>query len=110
MMLSEREKQNVRSPAKVSPSGELIVQHLSSTVSGDAQKYCRIGLSEFVPFEYDDLSIKAACQQHFPSLRESDLECDVSGIFMNLGLAPNFYIQKVSNIILNLRREDMLVP
>ena len=42
---------------KVSPSGKLIIQRLSSEVSGKARKYSQIGPREFVPFEYDELYI-----------------------------------------------------
>lgn len=47
----ETGKRDVRS------SGEIIVQRLSSSVSGKAQKYSRVGPREFVPFEYEELTI-----------------------------------------------------
>ena len=43
---------------KVSPSGELIIQRLSSVVSGKVQKHRRVDPREFVGFEYDELSIE----------------------------------------------------
>ena len=51
-------------------NNELVVQRLSSEVSGKAQKYSRHGPREFVPFEEDELSISAikeACEKHFKS-------------------------------------------
>ena len=58
---------------------ELIVQRLSAEVSGKAQKFCRIGPREFVPFDpEEDLSlenIKLACEKHFRI--SADLKCDV---------------------------------
>ena len=47
---------------------QLIVQRLSSTFSGKAQKFSRIGPREFVPYPHDDLTvcgIKDACLSHF---------------------------------------------
>ena len=40
-------------------NGELVVQRLSSEVSGKAQKYSRIGAREFVPFNEEEVSIRA---------------------------------------------------
>ena len=37
-------------------NGELVVQRLSSQVSGKAQKYSRIGAREFVPFDEEEVS------------------------------------------------------
>ncbi len=66
----------------VSATGEIIVQRLSATVSGKAQKYSRVGAREFVPFDqFEELTVenvKEACEQHFIELKESeDLVCDV---------------------------------
>ena len=66
----------------VSATGEIIVQRLSATVSGKAQKYSRVGAREFVPFDqFEELTVenvKEACEQHFTELKESeDLVCDV---------------------------------
>ena len=36
---------------------ELVVQRLSSTVSGKAQKYTRVGAREFVAFAYDEVNV-----------------------------------------------------
>ena len=47
---------------------ELVVQRLSSEVSGKAQKYTRVGPREFVQYDEEELStegIKAACEKHF---------------------------------------------
>ena len=47
---------------------ELVVQRLSSEVSGKAQKYTRVGSREFVQYDEEELSIegiKAACEKHF---------------------------------------------
>ena len=49
-------------------SGELVVQRLSSPVSGKAQKYSRVGPREFVSFQYKEMTInniKSACEKHF---------------------------------------------
>ena len=60
---------------------ELVVQRLSSEVSGKAQKYTRVGPREFVQYDEEELStegIKAACEKHFsPSLERKGLFCDV---------------------------------
>ena len=61
-------------------NGELVVQRLSCEVSGKAQKYSRIGAREFVPFNEEEVSIraiKAACEKHYKSLSEEGLKCDV---------------------------------
>ena len=60
---------------------ELVVQRLSSEVSGKAQKYTRVGPREFVQFDEEELSIegiKAACEKHLSPLSErKGLSCDV---------------------------------
>ena len=51
-------------------SDELIVQRLSSSVEGKAQKYSRIGPREFIPYKKSDITlegIKDACLTHFQS-------------------------------------------
>lgn len=61
-------------------NSELVIQRLSSEVSGKAQKYSRIGPREFVAFEEDELNIpavKKACETHYKSLTAQGLECDV---------------------------------
>ncbi|CAB4007254.1 Transient receptor potential cation channel subfamily M member 6, partial [Paramuricea clavata] len=58
---------------------ELVMQRLSATVSGKAQKFSRIGAREFVPYPLDDLTvrgIKDACLSHFGQ-RVSGMECDI---------------------------------
>ena len=65
---------------KVSPFGEVIIVRLSFAVSGRDQKYSLVGPREFVPFEYDELSIEnieAACQNQTSNVTEIDLECNV---------------------------------
>ena len=75
-------KRKAAEKAGVSATGEIIVQRLSATVSGKAQKYSGVGAREFVPFDqFEELTvdnIKEACEQHFTELKESDnLVCDV---------------------------------
>ena len=75
-------KCNQRTSTKQRPKGEeLIVQRLSSEVSGKAQKYCRIGPREFVPFgeaeEFTVENIKRACEKHFAHLVGKRSTCDV---------------------------------
>ena len=64
-----------------SVNDEIIVQRMSSDVSGKAQKYSRIGPREFVPFEkYEELSLENiidACQKHFSKRIEKGMVCDV---------------------------------
>ena len=36
----------------------LIIQQLSAEVSGKAQMYSRVGAREFVPYEYEELTIE----------------------------------------------------
>ncbi len=55
----------------------IVVQRLSAEASGKAQKYTRIGAREFVPFEYDEVTvdnIKCACLNHFDV---GEMICDV---------------------------------
>ena len=59
---------------------ELVVQRLSSEVSGKAQKYTRVGPREFVQYDEQELTIagiKAACEKHFSSSLTQGLSCDV---------------------------------
>ena len=61
-------------------SGELVVQRLSSSVSGKAQKYSRVGPREFVCFPHEEMTIqniKSSCEKHFASVVGSSLVCDV---------------------------------
>ena len=61
-------------------TGELTIQRLSSSVSGKAQKYSRIGPREFVAFTHEELTvanIKSACHKYFASSIGSDMVCDV---------------------------------
>jgi hypothetical protein len=57
---------------------ELVVQRLSTTVSGKAQKYTRVAAREFVPFDYDEVNIsniKKACSEHYGRLYEQCPHC-----------------------------------
>ena len=59
---------------------EIIIQRLSTEVSGKAQKYSRIGPREFVPYEYDEVTldnIKHACIRHFAPIAGECMICDV---------------------------------
>lgn len=60
---------------------EIIVQRMSSDVSGKAQKYSRIGPREFVPFDkYSEVTLENiidACQKHFCKRIEKGTVCDV---------------------------------
>lgn len=59
---------------------EIVIQRLSTEVTGKAQKYSRIGPREFVPYGYDEMTlnnIKDACTRHLaPAVRER-MTCDV---------------------------------
>ena len=57
---------------------EIVIQRLSAEVSGKAQKYSCVGAREFIPYEYDEMTvknIKTACTRHF-TLGERMI-CDV---------------------------------
>ena len=60
---------------------ELVVQRLSSEVSGKAEKYTRVGPRKFVQYDEEELSIvgiKAPCEKHFSSsLEHKRFFCDV---------------------------------
>ena len=59
---------------------ELIVQPLEGEPSGKAKKYERTGPQEFVPFEFEEVSIdniKEACMRHFASRLLPGMICDV---------------------------------
>ena len=58
----------------------IVVQRLSSSVSGKAQKFSRIGAREFVPYGRTDLTIddiKGACESHFKMILGSGFKCDI---------------------------------
>ena len=64
------------------PKGEeVIVQRVSSQVTGKAQKYSRVGPREFVPFpndrEFTIEAIKDACEIHFKPQIGKGYVCDV---------------------------------
>ncbi len=59
---------------------EIVIQRLSAEVSGKAQKYSRIGPREFVPYEYDEVTIsntKEACTKHFSTTVGNNMTCDI---------------------------------
>lgn len=59
---------------------EIVVQRLSSEVSGKAQKYSRIGARDFVPFTFSEVTldnIKKACQSHYCNVIGKKMVCDV---------------------------------
>lgn len=59
---------------------EIVIQRLSPEVSGKAQKYSRIGAREFVPFEFEEVTldnIKVACTRHFAPIVGERMVCDV---------------------------------
>ena len=59
---------------------EIVVQPLSASVSGKAQKYTRIGSREFVEFGDHELTInnkKTACMKHFSPKIDGNVVCDV---------------------------------
>ena len=58
----------------------ITVQRLSASVSGKAQKFCRVGPREFVPYGQSDLTldgIKGACDEHFRRKIGPGFRCDV---------------------------------
>ena len=64
--MKEKRTGKNRGPAKVKcnqilQNEEIVIQMLSSEVSGKAQKYTRVGPREFVPYGYDDISQHKAC-------------------------------------------------
>ena len=64
----------------VEAKDEIIVQRMSSEVTGKQQKYTRIGPREFVPFEFDEITfdnIVEACQKYFAAQIDKDMVCDI---------------------------------
>ena len=58
---------------------EIIVQRMSSEVTGKQQKYTRIGPRGFVPFEFDEITfdnVVEACQKYFAAQIDKDMVCD----------------------------------
>ncbi|XP_077869811.1 transient receptor potential cation channel subfamily M member 6-like [Saccoglossus kowalevskii] len=74
-------KRKARKDRENSEIGEqIVVQRLSSEVTGKAQKYSRIGPREFVSFPYEDViftNIKHACNKHFTKLIGENIQCDI---------------------------------
>ena len=59
---------------------ELVVQRLSSTVTGKLQKYTRVGARQFVPLHTVTIpNIRHACKEHFYSkkLIGGEMEADI---------------------------------
>ena len=59
---------NKRPNAKILEEESMTVQRLSVGVAGKAKKYQQVGAREFVPFEYNELTIeniKSACLHNF---------------------------------------------
>ena len=72
-------KQNNVKESKESKE-EIVVQRLSSEVSGKAQKYLRIGPREFVHVGKEELTfenIQKACLKHFAPKISPGMYCDV---------------------------------
>ena len=64
----------------VEAKDEIIVQRMSSEVTGKQQKYTRIGPREFVPFEFNDITfdnIVESCQKYFAPQIDKDIVCDI---------------------------------
>jgi len=77
-MTEKRATKNNTSGVKILEEECVTVQRLSAEGSGKAQKYTIVGAREFVPFEYDEVTvenIKRACLNHF-DVREGCI-CDV---------------------------------
>lgn len=52
--LQKRSAHGKRSRESIEAKDEIILQRMSSEVTGKQQKYTRIGPREFVPFKFDD--------------------------------------------------------
>ena len=48
-------------------------------MTGKQQKYTRIGLREFVPFEFDEITFDVidACHKYFAAHIDKDMGCDI---------------------------------
>ncbi|PFX18239.1 hypothetical protein AWC38_SpisGene17389 [Stylophora pistillata] len=67
-------------PESVVAKDEIIVQRMSSQVTGKQQKYTRTGPREFVPFEFDEITFDnkvEACQKHFAPQIDKDMVCNI---------------------------------
>ena len=65
---------------KILKTKEMIVQPLEGEPSGKAKKYERTGPHEFVPFNFDEVTIdniNEACNQHFADRMLTGMDCDV---------------------------------
>ena len=61
---------------------ELLVQRLSTEPKPSTMKYSREGPRDFVPFEYEEVTIdniKKACQKHFKEHRDCDVLASEQG-------------------------------
>ena len=65
----------------VEANDEIIVQRMSSEVTGKQQKYTRIGPRELVSFEFNDITfdnIVESCQKYFAAQMDKDIiVCDI---------------------------------
>jgi len=64
----------------VEAKDEIIVQRMSSEVTGKQQKYTRIGPGEFVPSEFYEITfdnIVEACQKYSTVQIDKDMVCDI---------------------------------
>lgn len=62
-----------RSRESIEAKDEIILQRMSSEVTGKQQKYTRIGPREFVPFKFDDITfdnVVDACQKNVASPKD----------------------------------------
>ena len=78
--MQKAKKKGKKAGEESTASEEIIVQRMSSDVSGKQQKYTRIGPQEYVPFENEEWSIaniKDACMKYCRPQIEKNLICDV---------------------------------
>ena len=78
--MKEKRTGKRKAPHDILQKEEIIIQRLSVEVSGKAQKYSRVGPREFVPFDYDEVTlenIKNAFRRHFAPVVGECMICDV---------------------------------
>ena len=78
--MKEKRSGKRKAPHDILQKEEIIIQRLSAEVSGKAQKHSRVGPREFVPFDYDEVTlenIKNACRRHFAPVVGERMICDV---------------------------------
>ena len=77
-MSNKRAGKKATPHAKILEDEAITVQRLSADVSGKTQKYTRIGVKEFVPFEYEEVTISniwRACLDHY--CVSENMFCDI---------------------------------